>query len=498
MVVRKLRKRRQRKRPIFSTPSKTGPFVITDIRLRRDLLVPPPLSDLIRDSASLQKLIRSIYVQRDDIDRNHREATVEFLRYITELGRKTERYLERFASTPPDPDPQLAAMDRGNLATLRSFWFDLHDFVQPSRDADTLHSPVVLISQLEDRLSKIPGLRDCKLLISHTPELNYVQSSRQELKERAESYGEIVSGAPPFPSKMALIAIPYSQDENLFSNLIICHEIGHFVFEQLHLEQKLIARIETALRKSGPLPASDISWCLQRVWAWAEEIFCDRFAIGLVGPAFSFSYIEMFDVRGIADDDRVNDFTDTHPSDSCRFCEHFEQLKRTGWWSLLEQRESTFTALIRKLSSIPSSSYRYESEERRRLAKRALTAFEEVRRFVAQLVSKVFQGSESGFRGGEELLCVEAIEKYLSWGVIPATIIRDKKAYRPDPVLLINAAYRFYLEGIPTLVGRIKQSGSEQRQSVSQQARWSQRVEQWTIKALEDIRLPTERKPWPS
>jgi hypothetical protein len=181
--------------------------------------------------------------------------------------------------------------------------------VQPSRDADTLHSPAVLIAQLEESLNALPGLSGCKLLISHTAELNYVQSSRQELRERAESYVGIVPGSPPFPPKMALIAIPYSQDESLFANLIICHEIGHFVFEQLHLEQTLFPRIRRALQRSGRLSGDDLSWCLQRVWAWAEEIFCDRFAISLVGPAFSFSYIEMFDVLGIADDDKVNDFT---------------------------------------------------------------------------------------------------------------------------------------------------------------------------------------------
>jgi hypothetical protein len=334
--------------------------------------VPPPPSDLVRDCASLQRLIRSIYIQRDDVDRNHRAATIDFLKYITDLGQTTERYLEKFASTPQDPDPKMAAMDRGTLSNLRFFWFDLHEFVQPSRDADTLHSPEILISRLEEQLGGIRGLDGCTLLISHTAELNYLQTSRQDLRERAESYCAIVPGAPTFPSKLALIAIPYSQDENLFSNLIICHEIGHFVFEQLRLERRLCARIETALKKTGPLSASDLSWCLQRVWAWAEEIFCDRFAIGLVGPAFSFSYIEMFDVLGSSDDDRINDLTDDHPSDSCRFFEHFQQLKGTGWWTLLDQRESAFAELIHKLSKIPSNRYRYNPKSGTpRLAKRA-------------------------------------------------------------------------------------------------------------------------------
>ncbi len=156
MALRKLRKKRLVTPSISSLPSRTE-HSATTVTHRRPLRVPPPSDDLIRDSASLQRLIRSIYVQRDEVDRNHRDASVEFLKYITELGQKTEQYLHRFASSPPDPDPRLAAVDRANLATLRNFWFDLHDFVQPSRDADTLHSPTVLIAQLRRALTHFPG-----------------------------------------------------------------------------------------------------------------------------------------------------------------------------------------------------------------------------------------------------------------------------------------------------------------------------------------------------
>jgi hypothetical protein len=207
----------------------------------------------------------------------------------------------------------------------------------------------------------------------------------------------------------------------------------------------------------------------------------------------------MFDVLGIADKDQVNDFADTHPSDSCRFLEHFRQLQITGWWSLLEQRGNTYTKLIRDLSNIPSSRYKFESKGRSRtLANRALKAFGKVRPFVSSLIAGVFRGRECRFRGGEEMECVRAIEKYLSWGVVPATVIRERVAYQPDPVIIVNAGYLFYLEEISTLIGRIRQSRQEERQPVWQRQRWSQRVEQWTMKAIEDVRLPTNRRPWPT
>lgn len=272
--------------------------------------------------------MRSIYGQHEDVDRTHRGATNDFLDYIVRLGQKTEAYLKKFVAAPPDPG--LAAVDRQNLSTIRDFWSNLHEFVQPSRDADTLHIPAILIEQLESLLGEIPRLRGCRLVISHTPELNYIQYPRKGLQERAQFYADIVRGSPRFPRRLALIAMPYSQDASLFSNLLICHEMGHFAFEELHLEKELSPHIEKSLKRhidAARLTEPDLSWCRERLWSWAEEIYCDRFAIGLVGPAFSFSYIELFDVDGVADDDQVNEFSDTHPSDACRFHEHAEQFK---------------------------------------------------------------------------------------------------------------------------------------------------------------------------
>lgn len=458
--------------------------------------MPPPSDELIRDSASLRRLIRSVHLPRDENDRTHREATTKFLGYISDLGIKTEAYLQKLASTPPDPDPRMAAIDRENLTILRNFWFNLHEFAQPSRNADTLHSPVVLVAQLEEQLSKIPELRGCELLISHTTELNYIQYPRQELRERGDEYAGIVPGAPHFPRKLALIAMPYSQDEALFSNLLICHEMGHFAFEELELEADLSRCIRRALKKHvGHRSVSDLSWCYQRLWYWAEELFCDRFAIGLLGPSFSFSYIELFDVIGM-DDDQVNEFSDTHPSDSCRFYEHYEQLNRGAWWSLLDRAGGTYPSLIRKLRGIPRQKYTFTSKEQPVLGRLVMKAFRDVQPYVGTLVTRTLKGHEARFQGGGHFECVEAIQKYLGWGIVPATLIRDGKAFYPDPVLLINAAYLFYLDGVPKLIERIKMSRQERSNYVSQREKWGQRVEQWTLKALEDLRLPNRRELW--
>lgn len=458
--------------------------------------MPEQSNDLVRDAASFLRFMRSIYGRREDTDRTHRRATNEFLEYIRKLGQKTEVYLQKFVRTPPDPD--LASIDRQGLLTLRDFWSDLHGFVQPSRDADTLHIPVVLIEQLEDRLAEIPGLRGCRVVISHTAELNYIQFPRSGLRERAQSYADIVRGSPRFPRKLALIAMPYSQEASLFSNLLICHEMGHFVFEELNLESQFSKYIEKSLKKHfdiSRLSEPDLSWCRERLWNWTEELYCDRFALGLVGPAFSFSYIELFDVIGVADNDQVTEFSDTHPADACRFREHYEQLQYTGWWPLLDRYGKNYAALIRKLYAIPERKYVYTSDQKPRLARRVLKAFLEVKPRIEALVKQTFDGGESRFLGGGAFDCVTAINRYLSLGIVPATLIRGGQAFGPDPVLLINAAYLFYLEDMGKLIKRIEGEVVDQ---LPQREKWGQRVEDWTLKALEDLRLPTERKAWES
>ncbi len=339
--------------------------------------------------------MRSIYARQEDVERTHRQATRDFLAYVENLGRSTELFLQALVSEE-ETDATMAAINRQILPTLRNFWRDIHEFVKPSRDADTLHSPVALVEQLEEILSRIPTLRDCRLLIVHTPELNYVQFPRSNRRVRAENYAEIVPGSQKFPNKLALIAIPYSQGETLFSNIIICHEMGHFAFEELNLDTKLSEHIEQSLQKHFPTdPETDLAWCRERLWNWAEEIYCDRFAIALIGPAYSFSYIEFFDVIGVEGNDGVNEFVDTHPSDSCRFKQHATQLEEGGWWPLLDRDGKSYADVIRRLGAIPHEQYFFNSDEKPGLTDRVLEAFHDVLPHIGQIIKNTFQGREA-------------------------------------------------------------------------------------------------------
>jgi len=447
--------------------------------------------------------MRLIYARSEDIERTHRVVTNDYLGYVQKLGSATEEYLKKLLSTPPDP--RFSADDRQSLRAFRDFWRDIHEFVKPSRDADTLHTPVALIEQLEALLSRIPELEQCQLLLCHTPEANYIQFVRSKRREKAEHYAGIVSGAPQFPHKLGFIAIPYSQESCLFQNLLICHEMGHFAFEERGLENNLSAYIEAALETNFPELVADpdsesaLSWCRELLWNWAEEIYCDRFAIGIIGPAFSFSYIEFFDVIGATTGSDVNDFTDTHPSDSCRFKEHAEELTHGGWWPLLDEYGKAHADLIRQLSAIPEDQYVFISDERAQLDERVLSAFrKDVKPHIGDIVRATFQGTETIFRGQTDVECIKAVQRYLCAGIVPATLVLDGQLFMPSPAMLVNAAYLFYLYSVPELIERIQTTGRERIDAVSEREKWGHLVEQWTMKALEDLRLPGRRTTWGS
>lgn len=461
-----------------------------------------PDGDLVRDAASLQRFMRSICYREEDIDRTHRPATKTFFGYLADLEKQTELYLEQFVKTPPNPVPLLASLDRESLLTFRVFWNKLHEFAKPVRDADTLHVPVVLVDLLENSLSRLKGLRGSRVLIYHTSRLNYLQYPRGHLRNGGARYVNMIRKlirrrVPHFPDKLALVGIPYSQDSVLFSNLLLCHELGHFVFEEFLLPKVLAPHYQNSL--SGLLgrhpKALEVSWCTSRLAAWSEEIFCDRFAIALMGPAASFSFIELFDLVGSASAQDV-EFSDSHPADMCRLHDQFDQLDLGGWWALLDAKQTQYSKLIRRAHKVREAKYIFKKQGNPpHLCNASLLAFQRMRPVVAQLVKGIFGTKEVRYRSAPDLECVGIIHEYLKRGVVPATLVKNGKEYRPDPILLVNAAYLFYLRNVPDLIGMIR---GGKPSDITQRAHWGERVEQWTLKAMEDLRLPNTRPLWGS
>jgi len=190
---------------------------------------------------------------------------------------------------------------------------------------------------------------------------------------------------------------------------------------------------------------------------------------------------------GTSDTEDVAEFYDTHRADACRLKEHVDQLQHGGWWDLLDGAARTsFVDLMKNLAAKPEASYIFGSEEKPSLAQPVLAAFLELRPKVANLVTSTFLGKLRRFRGDVDREQVDLVRTYLSQGIVPSTLVTDGKETCPDGVALINAAYLFYLESLPDLMQKI--SGQDE-DNLCHRSKWAERVEMWTLKALEDLSL---------
>ena len=112
--------------------------------------------------------------------------------------------------------------------------------------------------------------------------------------------------------------------------------------------------------------------------------------------------------------------------------------------------------------------------------------FEEGLPFVRDLASNATSGC-----GAPESCFLEesrAIKQCLGHGIVPSALYGHDEPTSQRFVTLINAAYFFQLENMSSLFAIAPECDE---MNISDQARLRQRVEEWTLKAIEDL-LPQE------
>lgn len=230
------------------------------------------------------------------------DASERLFQYIAALSTKTKQYLKDYPVELEGSEEQFIE-SRRELSTIRIAWREIHQFIKPAVHADTLNQPTALIAAMLQRLKQLPGFEASDFAIFHTDTFDYLQVNPVFVNQAAAGLAAIV-GAEGI-SKPILIGIPSSQGTKLFLNCLVAHEMGHYVFGQRHLRPLLIAEIESALRqtlgnKYAGQGLQDRSFHFGLLAKWAEELFCDLFATYLIGPSYSFAYVELFDVAKVS------------------------------------------------------------------------------------------------------------------------------------------------------------------------------------------------------
>ncbi len=425
------------------------------------------------------------------------EPSELFLGYIEKLAAQTKRYL---ATNPvrTDADDEDFLESRRELSTIRTAWRELHQFIRPAVDAHTLEQPTALVDGLVARLRRIQGFEHTDFTIFHTADFNYLQVKPSAIGRIAGPLATIV-GAEAFPKDLGLIGIPYSHGSALFLNCLVAHEIGEYIFDLRNLSTALGPEVRVALEKQLHQEFTETdnrvqSQLIDTVSRWAKEIFCDLFAVGLIGPCYTFAYLELFDIvrfLGVDGKIRPEDFTldlrfhHDHPCHMFRLMCQVRMLKALDWWPHFAPIDSRYIRLLEGLAAMEEDVFVGGNGGQGPLVAGLLAVLPEVRTRLGTFLNGLDPGVHE-----YSILC-EPVCTYLENGVVPSSInmythTDGNNAVNPSAVTLLNAAFRFYLDRIERLMARLK---DEDVSLLDRRVWWINRVQSWTMKALEDVRL---------
>jgi len=415
----------------------------------------------------------------------------EFFDFISKLGVATKSHVAGLCKELND-DFALAnlkafSLRAQELATLRFSWFELHKYVKPAAEAHTLESPVSLVAALTERLRTLEGFENVRFAVIHTSNLNYFQLQSNHFRTLARQVSAIVDGAPPFPEDLAIVGLPYSQSKNLFLNTLLGHEMGHFSFEKRNEGVSFSNALKTLISKNATkqeiehFKPQDIARCLGLARDWLEEIYCDLFALRLIGPAFSYAFIELF---ALTRRKAAKEFSSFHPALTLRLREQTRMLRAstTSWWPAMTTPPSHYTDLMADAAGLDNAYFSYKDGTPGSVEELAMKYFFDVLDEPIKAINSLF--GEPNDQIEPFISQRNTIENYLSFGVVPSRIIVHGRVVNPTATTLLNASYGFNLTKLDVLLDRL--SGVD-NDCIACRSYWAERVEMWTSKALEDV-----------
>lgn len=456
------------------------------------------LAAVLHDAAVLYRLADFIeeYCKEQERSQRYTDASGEFFHYAeaASAGIKLtlQNDLEHLAHLSTEKVASRTDILRRKIRTFKDYLRLLHTLIKPAAEAHTLSIPAPLIKLACQQLQGIAGMEGADIVVLLTPQLMYFQRPHTHIREQAERIARLVPKAKL--RKLGFIEVPYSQGPGFFTNLAVYHEISHFVYEELptlryakDARKALVSATNQSLRKVGKSKEPpDQQLADQRLRAkilesWTQEIFCDLLALRLVGPAFSFAFVEILNLVASQSPEAMLKFSLEHPAPACRFAEHVELLGSNDWWNVISDIQPEQKRLIEKLAQVDKINYGvYEGVPNSLIPPFVDLIVPAIRKLVAQLAPGGEIPAQTFKKERKD------IESCLSVGVVP-----QGRMGRPlDPVSVINAAFAFYLTTLPKVAARFE--GASAESNVKTQSKWIKKLEDWTMKAIENSELSAQ------
>jgi hypothetical protein len=426
-------------------------------------------------------------------------AAETFLNFVVRLSEVCQAYIASWSVA----DHEEFEDRRGEIEEIRGHWRLLHKLIKPALDADTLQVPSAVVDGIVLRFRDLPGFEKSDFALFHTADFNYVQVHTSQLRTIAQKFRGVIPDAPPFPEDLGLIGMPYSQARTAFANCLVAHEIAHYRYRGTDLESSLNSKLKPELsvvaasQSSLNQPQRDAM--VKQALLWAEEIFCDLFAVMLIGPAYSYAYIEAYDLTVILDDDgevsqdrflQRLEFYAAHPSHIFRVQQQSKLLRETAWWDPISRGASRPAVLLGRVLDLPLKSHLDQNG----LLAPYIQVIDRAVPFIKTLLGRAFDGVDDGFESYRVL--GPTIHDYLMNGIVPSILNvptgdgRDEVLELPvAPMVLLNSGIEFYLTRLNDLIRAISTTDVD---SYPRRLHWVRRIEEWIAKAIEDQFLETE------
>lgn len=442
--------------------------------------------NILYESTEAYKFVNSLRrnISRCRADNSYPTWSNRFLEFCEHNAEATLKYIEKPREFGIEIDEVMKkAILSIRLPSIIKGWELLHAFIKPVLDANTLRVPNSFIHFLSQHIGSLNAVKGSNIVVELIPQFNYLQHRHTSVRHAMLYLKKTTKSIDEVP-KVGFLGLPFSQSESLFLNCILFHEAAHFIAE----EAKVFP--DTAHKDLAKQLEPDFhpyeNWAGKKIITWMEELFADIVAVKLLGPAYTLAYIKLLQLAYNLSKEEIRSFEVDHPADALRIREQFEILKKDCWkqylyptlWTQLEE-----IAKIKQKDYLPPKKDDPSEKEDPKMQKvwRKLIEFlcsqeqiDNIHKLANKWVEDRYLPLDLYAKS------YEGIRECLEHGIVPSA------NNTPHPIAIINEVVFFLLSGMDELYKIIANKQKIDRGKPSGRALLEQRVEMWSMKAIED------------
>jgi len=394
-----------------------------------------------------------------------------FLKQLSDLNVAIKEKLEALKS---DPDFQSLKHEEAEQHILRYSWLYSQLYVAASivERSDVPHTVVELVQPLKRLMQLQCGLRKFELLLHPLPVLNYSFYHLGNDLSKVKDQLAIADSKIAFPKQLVTVGFPGLEMRRLLVHSVIAHELGHCLYVERKLENKLLPLVkpdaqeldalvrETAQTKIGPeaeqtptgqrtlseyITEVEIKSLLTRqinylAKLWVKELACDAIGYCLFGPAYLFAALDFLTVAYAFDND-----LGTHPPNRMRFRLLYKMLdKETGCFNILAPQVKSFLDSWRAITG--SQEPRFTNPVRKLTGTAILNIYD---RIVSITTSAV--GSAGPYSAPEHATELQQLVKRAEALIPPNELIENGVSREVKFQSVLNAGWLVYLTGLEAI-----------------------------------------------